>query len=119
MTNRELGGNIRKIRELKGFSQQSLADEIDVDQKTISRIENGTLSPKFDLLIEITKTLNINLHQLLSFNEELIFNNYTQHQPGEHLAPTNTSTVEQIETLYRDLLNAKDKIIELLNKKNS
>ncbi len=68
MTNQELGDSIRKIRELKSFSQQNLADETGVDQKTISRIEKGTLSPKFELLVKIAKTLGVNVSQLLSFN---------------------------------------------------
>ena len=76
MTNIELGENIRKIRELKGFSQQNLADEIKVDQKTISRIEKGELSPKFETLVSISKVLSVNISQILSFNESMIFNNY-------------------------------------------
>ena len=82
MTNIELGENIRKIRELKGFSQQNLADEIKVDQKTISRIEKGEISPKFEMLVSISKVLSVNISQILSFNESLIFNNYNQYQQG-------------------------------------
>jgi transcriptional regulator with XRE-family HTH domain len=73
MTNIELGKNIRKIRELKDFSQQKLADKIKVDQKTISRIEKGDISPKFETLVSVSKTLSVSLSQLLLFNENLIF----------------------------------------------
>lgn len=114
MTNQELGENIRKIRKLKGFSQQNLADEIKVDQKTISRIEKGDLSPKFETLVAISKALSINLSQLLSFNENLIFNNYSQYQQGGQFVAYNNTEIEKVEELYKQLLKEKDEMIALL-----
>ena len=117
MTNQELGENIRKIRELKGFSQQNLADEIKVDQKTISRIEKGDLSPKFETLSAISKVLSITLSQLLSFNESLIFNNYNQYQQGGSYNAYNNTEIEKVEELYKQLLKEKDEVIALLKNK--
>lgn len=114
MTNQELGENIRKIRELKGFTQQNLADEIGVDQKTISRIEKGDLSPKFEMIVKITKSLSVNLSQLLSFNENIVFNSYTQYQQGGHFVAYNNTEIEKVESLYKQLLKEKDEIIHLL-----
>ncbi|MBU3658947.1 MAG: helix-turn-helix transcriptional regulator [Flavobacteriales bacterium] len=114
MTNQELGENVRKVRELKGFSQQNLADEIKVDQKTISRIEKGDLSPKFETLVAISKALSINLSQLLSFNESLIFNNYIQEQNGGQFVAYNNTEIEKVEELYKQLLKEKDEMIALL-----
>lgn len=117
MTNQELGENVRKIRELKGFSQQNLADEIKVDQKTISRIEKGDLSPKFETLVAISKSLSINLSQLLSFNDSLIFNNYNQYQQGGNYNTYINTEIEKVEKLYKQLLNEKDEMIALLKAK--
>lgn len=114
MTNQELGENIRKIRELKGFSQQNLADEIKVDQKTISRIEKGELSPKFETLVSIAGALSVNLSQLLSFHENLIFNNFNQYQHGGNYSAYNNTAVEKVEELYKQLLKEKDEMIALL-----
>jgi transcriptional regulator with XRE-family HTH domain len=114
MTNQELGENVRKIRELKGFSQQNLADEIKVDQKTISRIEKGELSPKFETLVNISKVLSINISQLLAFNESLIFNNYNQYQQGGNYNAYLNTEIDKVEELYKQLLKEKDEVIELL-----
>lgn len=116
MTNQELGDNIRKIRELKGFSQQNLADEIDVDQKTISRIEQGALSPRFDLVVRIAKAFGIKLSALLNFDKELIFNNIVNTQQGGHIIAYNNTEIEKVEELYKQLLKEKDEIIALLRK---
>lgn len=117
MTNIELGENIRKIRELKGFSQQNLADEIKVDQKTISRIEKGEISPKFEMLVSISKVLSVNISQILSFNESLIFNNYNQYQQGGNYNAYINTEIEKVEELYKQLLKEKDEVIALLKKK--
>jgi transcriptional regulator with XRE-family HTH domain len=117
MKNIELGENIRKIRELKGFSQQNLADEIKVDQKTISRIEKGEISPKFETLVSISKVLSVNISQILSFNESLIFNNYNQYQQGGNYNAYINTEIEKVEELYKQLLKEKDEVIALLKKK--
>ena len=117
MTNQELGENVRKIRELKGFSQQNLADEIKVDQKTISRIEKGELSPKFETLVAISKALAVSLSQLLSFNENLIFNNYNQYQQGGNYNAYLNTEIDKVEELYKQLLKEKDEVIALLKNK--
>jgi transcriptional regulator with XRE-family HTH domain len=114
MTNKELGDNIRKLRELKGFTQQNLADELDIDQKTISRIEQGAISPKFDLLVSISKALNVKLSSLLNFNKDLIFNNIVNTQQGGNFVAYNNTEVEKIEELYKELLKQKDEMIKLL-----
>jgi len=117
MTNIELVENIRKIRELKGFSQQNLADEIKVDQKTISRIEKGDISPKFETLVSVSKSLSVSFSQLLLFNENLIFNNYIQEQHGGQFVAYNNTEIEKAEELYKQLLKEKDEVISLLKRK--
>lgn len=114
MTNEELGENIRKIRDLKGFSQQNLADAIGVDQKTISRIEKGALSPKFETLVSITKALQVKLSAVLDFSDIQVFNSYTQHQQGGAYYAYNNTEVGKVEELYKALLKEKDDIICLL-----
>lgn len=114
MTNEELGENIRKIRDLKGFTQQNLADEIGMDQKTISRIEKGTLSPKFETLVAITKALHIKLSAVLDFSDMQIFSNTIHAQHGGHFVAYNNTEIDKVEELYKALLKEKDEVIALL-----
>lgn len=116
MTTEELGQNIRKIRELKSFSQQNVADSIETTQKQLSRIENGQTSPTFDVLIKITKALDVGLNELLNFNESYVFNSCTTNQQGDYVAYNNTE-IGQVEKIYKRLLDEKDKVIALLEKR--
>lgn len=119
MTDIELGTNIRKIRELKGFSQQNLADEVSISQKSLSRIENGKISPTFNVLIKIANALKIKLNELLEFNEQYIFNSYTLNQQGGEYFAYNNTDVKQIESLYIKLLEEKERTIKLLMDKEN
>lgn len=116
MTNIELGKNVRQLRELKGFTQQNLSDAVNISQKTLSRIENGQVSPTFDLLEKICDELKIKINQLLDFNEQNIFNSYTLNQTGGEFKAYNNTNIEQIIDLYERLLKEKElKINELIN----
>lgn len=64
-----IGSNIKKYRELKGFTQRQLADKltllgVNIFNSDISRIENNTLFIRDYELIAICKVLNISSEQL-------------------------------------------------------
>ena len=66
-----LGRNIRRLREAKGMSQQDLAERVDVDRKTINRLENAQRSPRSELLYAIADTLEVSTDELRKMTEPL------------------------------------------------
>lgn len=114
----DVGENIRKIRDLKGFSQQALAESIGISQKQLSRIETNQISPTLEILEKICEALNISLKALLQFKDEIVFNNINENHGGGEFIAYNNTDVKQIENLYKQLLAEKDKIIALLEQKN-
>ena len=115
----DIGENIRKVRDLKGFSQQALAESIGLSQKQLSRIETNQVSPTFDTLEKICEALGITLKNLLQFNEDLVFNNVVETQNGGEFIAYNNTDIKQIENLYKQLLVEKDKILSMLEAKFS
>ena len=71
--NMKIGSNIRKIRELKGFSQDFLANELDISQRQLSRIENNETDLSISKLEAISNLLEVTINQLLGFDEKFIF----------------------------------------------
>ena len=59
------GKSMKKLRNIAKISQEKLADIAGLDRKTISRIENGHLSPSIDNLWAIADALNLEAHELL------------------------------------------------------
>ena len=68
-----LNKNIKYLRTLKGISQQGLADKINIDRSTISRIENNEIETTIDNAIKIADALQVPLQDLIS--KDLTFDN--------------------------------------------
>jgi transcriptional regulator with XRE-family HTH domain len=61
------GNHLRKIRKQKGWSQQHLADVVNVPKITIQRIELAKSSATLDMLVSIAIGLEIQLLELLDY----------------------------------------------------
>jgi transcriptional regulator with XRE-family HTH domain len=64
----KLGKNIAKYRYKKGLSQDDLAFEAEIGERTISRIEVGETDPRFTTLLKIAKALDIEIRNLTEFD---------------------------------------------------
>ncbi|HUM50371.1 MAG TPA: helix-turn-helix transcriptional regulator [Chitinophagales bacterium] len=64
---------IKKLREFRNFTQQYLADKLDISQNAYSKIENGTTKLTIDRLEQIAKLLDVPVESVLS-NEKQVFN---------------------------------------------
>ncbi|RZL44071.1 MAG: XRE family transcriptional regulator [Pedobacter sp.] len=62
------GANLRKLRELHGFSQQELADYSEISKKTIQRIENGKLNPSLDTILCLANGLKVSITKLVEYD---------------------------------------------------
>lgn len=57
----KMGHNIREIREKRGYSQDELAEIMEVNRSTISKIENGKFSFSIDYLSKFSFFLDFDL----------------------------------------------------------
>ena len=60
----QLGMRIKFLRKSKGWSQEDLALEANVNKNYICDLENGRRNPSLDILERIAKALNISLSEL-------------------------------------------------------
>jgi transcriptional regulator with XRE-family HTH domain len=65
-----LGQRIRTLRRLKGWTQQELGDEADVNYKFIGEIERSRQNPSFTILEKIATALGVDLYELFRFKQE-------------------------------------------------
>lgn len=63
----KLGYKIKYQRSRKGISQLELALKTGLTTRTISRIECGTIDPKYSTLVRISEALEIDITELLNF----------------------------------------------------
>lgn len=62
-----LGLNIAYYRKLNGFTQEALAERLDVDRTTISKIELATSGVSLDLVFDIADLFGISVEKLFDF----------------------------------------------------
>lgn len=111
-----IGPKIRKIREIKGYSQEYIASKMSITQNSYSKLERGETNLSIDRLMEICSVLEIELSTLMNFDEKMVFNNCTQ---NGNFGENNTfvfNAVEKIQELYERIIKAKNEEIETLNK---
>jgi transcriptional regulator with XRE-family HTH domain len=75
------GNNVKKIRGVKGLSQQAFADLFDLKRGTLGAYEEGRSEPKIETIIKIANhfsisidnmlTAELTVNQLLRFNDQL------------------------------------------------
>lgn len=65
MASATVGENLRAIRQARGESLQAVAAACSVSAATLSRIENGLLSPTFDMMARIADGLGIEIAALV------------------------------------------------------
>ncbi len=67
----QLGMRIRYLRKEKGWSQEDLALEANVNKNYICDLENGRRNPSLDILERIASALQITLSELFKGIESI------------------------------------------------
>ena len=62
-----LGRNIFKVRRECGYTQDKLAEILDVSREHLAKIETAKRTVSLDLLINIADALNIKVRDLIDF----------------------------------------------------
>ena len=60
----QFGNNIRALRKEKGWTQEKLADEAEIDIRTVQRIEKAELRPTIDVIISLCLALQVDISKL-------------------------------------------------------
>lgn len=106
-----LGLRIKKLRELRNFTQDHVAREIGLDQSAYSRLEKGETRITFEKLSSIAQVLDVEPEIIFSFDENHVFN--MTNQTGHNGYIINVIS-ENERKLYEDQIQLlKDQITHL------
>lgn len=62
----KIGKNIQKIRKSNGYTQEKLAEAVEVSVRYISDIEQDKAKPSYENLIKICNAFQVSLDQIFS-----------------------------------------------------
>lgn len=112
-----IGFNIRRIREQKGFSQKYLADRLDISQASYARLKNEETKITVDRLLKIAEILETEILDFFNVMKSGIQtqNNYdSSYGYIQNLTIENKDMVQKIIDLYEIRLKEKDEQIAFL-----
>lgn len=92
-----IGKNIKKIRETKGLTQQTIADLISMHRSNYSRVEAGDRDVSIEAVGKIAKFFNMSIDDLVNFEGEI---------PNE-VTFEDKNTIEQMQLIQQ--LDEEDK----------
>ena len=107
----EIGTRIRKVREIKGFSQENIAEELGMSVTGYGKIERNEVSINFDKLVRISEVFGLEVENIIGFDENVAFNNFNstiERQIGRYVMPT------EMKKLYEENIQLlKEKVLFL------
>ena len=120
----KIGGNLRKIREIKGIKQESVAKQLGITTNGYGKIERGESAINIDRLEQIANILGITAMDIMQFDESIIFNINTISNSAPNGIVNNYSlSAEERELLMaqikslNEIVERQNKMIDLLMKK--
>ena len=70
-----IGKKIKQFRLEKNYSQETLANELDLSQREISKIESNEVGLKVDMLVRIAEILDKNVSDFFPQTDRQVFQN--------------------------------------------
>lgn len=81
----QVGQKIKKLRELKNFTQEHMANSLSMTQSAYSKIETGETDISYSKLEKVAEVLQLRPEDIITFNEHLVFNiMHNQNVNGVH-----------------------------------
>uniref|UniRef100_UPI00404A7419 helix-turn-helix transcriptional regulator n=1 Tax=Flavobacterium sp. TaxID=239 RepID=UPI00404A7419 len=117
-----LGQKLRKLRFENGYSQEYIAQCLNLSQKTISNMENDKTTITLNTLKKISNELDVDLLELLSESKVVVQHNNSHDTSTFNGVVNNIAPEElilQLKERIEDLKNQlklKDELIVLLKK---
>ncbi len=114
-----IGEKIRHFRDLKGYSQEYMAQKLNISTKTYNSLETEKTKVSLEKVQKIAKLLGIDYLELLSYGEKI-----TQINTGDiegnnnqvNVLNTNKDLTHEIEKLHLQLSHKDEKIADLTSK---
>lgn len=66
MNQTKIGNFLKDLRKEKGITQEQLAEQFSVSNRTVSRWENGNNMPDISLIIELAEFYNVSIPEIIN-----------------------------------------------------
>ncbi len=116
-----VGDKIRKVRELKGYKQEYVADQLNMSVTAYGNLERGDSSPSYDRLEEIAKVLEVSVVDILNIPDEINIQHISNSSNvgiGSHYTHNDNRRSDIEVEGYKMAINSLQKEVEYLKEQN-
>jgi transcriptional regulator with XRE-family HTH domain len=119
-----LGSKIKRLRELKNFTQDFMAEQLQVSQSAYSKLEIGETEITYKRLAQIAEILQLKPEEIANFSDSMVFN-VMHNQNGQNGLVINQTTLttsekelyeRQIALLQEELAYLKELLASWIKK---
>lgn len=111
----KVGEKIRKLRELRNYTQEYLADKLEISQQQYSNIEKGLFDISLKKLYKISEVLEVSPSTILEFDAKYVFQNNAPNYTNQKTVHNNFPL--EIKKLYEEQMKLQSDKIKLLEEK--
>lgn len=111
MDNKIFGKNLKFLRKNKGYTQQVLAELVGIDEKHLSRLENGKYFPTYTTLNKLLNALDISIEELGIDIEKMKVNNNPLYTKAMQIL--NTASNDNELKCYLDALKLTNRALKI------
>ena len=105
----EIGRKLRKIRELKNFTQKHIAQQLNISSVAYGKIERGETDISLSRLQQIADIFELTMPQLLSFDENHLF------FPNDNTQQAQYGNSKEVANLLSRVAHLLDKISQRIS----
>ncbi|MBK9984483.1 MAG: helix-turn-helix transcriptional regulator [Saprospiraceae bacterium] len=106
-----ISDNIRKMRELRNFTQEYMANQLGITQAGYSKIESGTTDITFSKIEEIAGILSVTPADLVAFDSQKYFNSFNNVEGSNNGSVIIDMKTDDIKKLYEDKISLLEKLL--------
>jgi transcriptional regulator with XRE-family HTH domain len=112
-----IGDKVKKLRELKGYKQEYMAEKLSISQQSYSNLESGKMDVPFSKIEQIADLFGMRVEDMVSFDEKVVFNLNAQHTSAFNSGSVqNNNFPEKLQQLYEDKIRLLEEKIAWLEK---
>ena len=108
-----IGNKIKKLRELKGFKQEYMAERLGITQQSYSKLESDKVDIPFSRIEQLADVFEMKPEDLVAFDSQYVFNNYGN--PSQGIAYNNFP--QEMKQLYEDKIKLLEEKVAWLEKR--
>lgn len=107
-----IGENVRKIRELKGMTQQELADSIGISRSYLGDLEKNRRNPSTETIEKLSELLGVSVFYIMkgmkTKQDELFFNKIKKNDFNDLIDEIMNKKAEDVKRIVNNLENTSE-----------